>query len=156
MQEVHTFRRLGVPFTVARRGWMFGFQRREVRMCENDTFLPKPGALPQTSQTEATAASISRIERVCQRLIRRESKHQHGTEAACEAYPTPNVSRELFCLRGDDPPAPPDHGRASPLRSLPTGGRRQNRGAPRAAAGTTFGWLCARMSVHAPMLGHVT
>src|ERR1700722_2338088 len=27
---------------------------------------------------------------------------------------------------GDDPPAPPEHGRASPLRSLPTGGRPQS------------------------------
>src|SRR5258708_21435216 len=109
MQEVHTFRRVGVPFTVARRGWMFGFQRREVRICENDTFLPKPGALPQTSQTEATAASISRIGRVCQRLIRRESKHQHGTEAACEAYPTPNLSRELCSLPGGRPPCTARH-----------------------------------------------
>ena len=33
---------------------MFGLKRREVRRCENDTFLPKPGALPHTSQTEAT------------------------------------------------------------------------------------------------------
>src|ERR1700728_419211 len=95
MQDVHTFRRLGVPFTIARRGWMFGFQRREVRMCENDTFLPKPGPLPQTSQTEATAASISRMGKVCQRLIRRRLKHQHGTEAACEAYLTPRLPREL-------------------------------------------------------------
>src|ERR1700761_6116116 len=70
MQEVHTFRRLGVPDTIARTVWMFGFQRRRVRTCECDTLLPKPGPLPQTSQTEATAASINRIGRVCQRLIR--------------------------------------------------------------------------------------
>ena len=57
MQEVHTFRRLGVPDTIARTVWMFGFQRRRVRTCECDTLLPKPGPLPQTSQTEATAAS---------------------------------------------------------------------------------------------------
>ena len=73
MQEVHTFRRLGVPDTIARTVWMFGFQRRRVRTCECDTLLPKPGPLPQTSQTEATAASTSRIGRVCQRLIRRRS-----------------------------------------------------------------------------------
>src|SRR5512146_2604826 len=73
MQEVHTFRRLGVPETIARTVWMFGFQRRRVRTCECDTLLPKPGPLPQMSQTEATAASISRIGRVCQRLIRRRS-----------------------------------------------------------------------------------
>src|SRR5215831_13091368 len=35
---------------------MFGFQRRGVRRCENDTLLPKPGRLPQTSQTEATGS----------------------------------------------------------------------------------------------------
>src|SRR6185312_7101512 len=73
MQEVHTLRRLGVPDTIARTVWMFGFQRRRVRTCECDTLLPKPGPLPQMSQTEATAASISRIGRVCQRLIRRWS-----------------------------------------------------------------------------------
>ena len=56
MQEVHTFSRRGVPLRVTRRGWMFGFQRRGVRRCENETFLPKPGPLPQTSQTEATGS----------------------------------------------------------------------------------------------------
>src|ERR1700722_13716266 len=70
MQEVHTFKRLGVPEMIARTVWMFGFQRRRVRTCECDTLLPKPGPLPQTSQTEATAASINRIGRVCQRLSR--------------------------------------------------------------------------------------
>ncbi len=35
---------------------MLGFQRRGVRRCENDTLLPKPGPLPQTSQTEATGS----------------------------------------------------------------------------------------------------
>ena len=57
MQEVHTFRRLGVPLTTTRRRWMFGFQRRGVRRCENETLLPKPGPLPQMSQTEATVRS---------------------------------------------------------------------------------------------------
>jgi hypothetical protein len=27
-----------------------------VRRCENETFMPKPGPLPQTSQTEATGS----------------------------------------------------------------------------------------------------
>jgi hypothetical protein len=31
-QEVHTLTRLGVPPTIARTRWMFGFQRRLVRM----------------------------------------------------------------------------------------------------------------------------
>ena len=35
---------------------MFGFQRRGVRRCECETLLPKPGPLPQTSQTEATGS----------------------------------------------------------------------------------------------------
>src|SRR6185437_110089 len=43
--------------------------------------------------------------------------------------------RPTVYRRGDDPPAPPAHGRASPLRSLPTGGRHRNRGAPRVTAG---------------------
>src|SRR5580692_1490351 len=38
---------------------MFGLKRREVRRCENDTLLPKPGLLPHTSQTEATDRSSS-------------------------------------------------------------------------------------------------
>ena len=42
----------------ADRRWMFGFQRRRVRRCENETLLPKPGPLPHTSQTEATVRSI--------------------------------------------------------------------------------------------------
>jgi hypothetical protein len=43
--------------------------------------------------------------------------------------------------RGDDPPAPPAHGRASPPHIPPTGGRRQNRGAPRAVAEVKALWL---------------
>src|SRR5579862_9920907 len=61
MQEVHTLSRLGVPDTMARTFWMFGFQRRRVRRCECDTLLPKPGPLPQMSQTEATVRSIGRL-----------------------------------------------------------------------------------------------
>ena len=57
MQEVHTFSRFGVPFTTARTGWMFGFQRRRVRRCEWLTDMPKPGPLPQTSQVADTKDS---------------------------------------------------------------------------------------------------
>src|SRR5215469_8180449 len=71
MQEVQTFRRLGVPDTTARTVWMLGFQRRRVRRCECETLLPKPGLLPHTSQTEATVRSIDRIGRVCRRLSER-------------------------------------------------------------------------------------
>src|SRR5580693_6011918 len=60
MQDVQTFRRRGVLPTSARTLCMFGFQRRGVRRCENDTLLPKPGPLPQTSQTAATV-SLQRV-----------------------------------------------------------------------------------------------
>src|SRR5215831_8667390 len=56
MQDVHTCSRLGVPSTVACTTWMLGFQRRGVRRCEWETLLPKPGPLPQMSQTEATGS----------------------------------------------------------------------------------------------------
>src|SRR5690625_6791636 len=49
-QEVHTFRRLLVPLTMARTDWLFGFQRREWRRCEWDTVLPNLGPLAQMSQ----------------------------------------------------------------------------------------------------------
>jgi hypothetical protein len=50
---VQTFTRLGVPPTSARTRWMFGFQRRLVRRCECETFMPNDGFLPQISQTDA-------------------------------------------------------------------------------------------------------
>jgi len=56
MQDVHTRSRLGVPSTVARTTWMLGFQRRGVRRCEWEILLPKPGLLPQMSQTAATGS----------------------------------------------------------------------------------------------------
>ena len=52
-QPVHTFMRTGVAPTSARTRWMFGFQRRLVRRCECETFMPKDGFLPQISQTDA-------------------------------------------------------------------------------------------------------
>src|SRR6516162_8519429 len=58
MQEVHTYTLLGVPPTTTRLRWMFGLKRRGVRRWENETFLPKPGLLPQMSQTEATVRSM--------------------------------------------------------------------------------------------------
>ena len=54
---VHTFRRFGAPFTSARTRWMFGFQRRLVRRCEWETFMPNDGFLPQMSQTDAMVNS---------------------------------------------------------------------------------------------------
>jgi hypothetical protein len=56
-QEVHTLRRLGVRPIRARTVWILGFQRRDVRRCECEILLPKPGPLPQTSQVAATVLS---------------------------------------------------------------------------------------------------
>ena len=53
MQDVQTFTRRGVPSTSARTRWMFGFQRRLFRLCENVTDLPNQGPLPQMSQVAA-------------------------------------------------------------------------------------------------------
>jgi hypothetical protein len=46
---------------------MFGFQRRLVRRCEWETFMPKDGFLPQISQTDAMVdysfvASVARCD----------------------------------------------------------------------------------------------
>src|SRR5690606_31792247 len=57
MHEVQAFTRFGVPPTTVRTRWMFGFQRRDVRRCECEMLLPKPGPLPQTSQLAATGHS---------------------------------------------------------------------------------------------------
>ena len=54
MHEVQTFSRFTVRPTLARTGWMLGFQRRLVRRCEWETLMPKPGRLAQTSQVAAT------------------------------------------------------------------------------------------------------
>ena len=43
----------------ARIFWMFGFQRRFVRMWECEMLCPKPGPLPQTSQLAATVSPES-------------------------------------------------------------------------------------------------
>lgn len=57
MHEVQTLSRFGVRPTTARTRWMLGFQRRDVRRCECEMLLPKPGPLPQTSQLAATGHS---------------------------------------------------------------------------------------------------
>jgi hypothetical protein len=53
MHDVQTLTRFGVPPMSARTRWMFGSQRRLVRRWECETFIPKFGFLPQTSQTAA-------------------------------------------------------------------------------------------------------
>lgn len=57
-QEVHTFRRFGVPPVTVRTFWMFGFQRRFVRRWECEMLWPKLGALPQTSHVAATVCLL--------------------------------------------------------------------------------------------------
>lgn len=59
MHEVHTCRCVGVPFTRARTRWMLGFHRRLVRLCEWETFIPKLGLFPHSSQTAATMTRSS-------------------------------------------------------------------------------------------------
>ena len=54
---------LGVPPTVTRMLWMFGFQRRGVRRWECEMLLPKLGFLPQTSQVAATGELQTKGER---------------------------------------------------------------------------------------------
>jgi len=55
MHFVQAFTCFGVPLTMARTRWMFGFQRRFERLWEKETFLPNPGVFPQMSQTAAIA-----------------------------------------------------------------------------------------------------
>jgi len=56
-QPVQTFRRLGVPLTVARTRWMFGLKRRFVILRDHGRLFPNPGPLAQMSQTAATVYS---------------------------------------------------------------------------------------------------
>src|SRR6516165_10580691 len=95
MQEVHTYRRLGVPPTSARTRWTFGFQRRRVRRCECETLLPKPGLLPQMSQTEATVRSM------VEGSIRQPSKL---TRSRPRARTKSNVPAPFYAARCDHAP----------------------------------------------------
>jgi hypothetical protein len=63
MQPVQTCTRFGVPSTIARTRWMFGFHRRFVRRCEWLTLMPKDGCFPHTSQTAAMAHNLLRVGR---------------------------------------------------------------------------------------------
>ena len=60
-QDVQTLTRFGVESTVARTRWMLGSKRRRVFLRDHGRLLPKPGPLPQMSQTAATA-ELPRIE----------------------------------------------------------------------------------------------
>jgi hypothetical protein len=70
MQEVQTLSRFGLPETVARIRWMFGFQRRLVFFLDQGTLWPNPGLLPHTSQTAATG-------------VRSQSQVDTGGDARC-------------------------------------------------------------------------
>ena len=59
MHDVHTSMRFGLPPTMARMRWMFGFQRRLVRRWEWLMLIPKDGRLPHTSQTDAIGIHTS-------------------------------------------------------------------------------------------------
>jgi hypothetical protein len=59
MQDVQTRIFRLVPPALVRTTWTLGFQRRGVRRCEWEMLLPKPGPLPQISQTEATGRSLA-------------------------------------------------------------------------------------------------
>src|SRR5215472_2836505 len=64
---------------------MLGLKRRGVRRCECETLLPKPGPLPQMSQTEATGSLLSEFEAGC----------RPGTPGPeVEGYPTDRPPRE--------------------------------------------------------------
>jgi hypothetical protein len=54
MHDVQTLSRLGLPATMARTRWIFGFQRRLVFFFDQGTLWPNPGLLPHTSHTAAT------------------------------------------------------------------------------------------------------
>jgi hypothetical protein len=53
---VHTLILLGTPSSTTRMRWTLGFQRRRVTRWECEMLLPKAGALPQTSHTDAIVA----------------------------------------------------------------------------------------------------
>ena len=84
-QEVHTWMRFGVPFTMARTRCTFGFQRRFVRRCEWLSRIPNRGALPQTSHTEAIAHSSIGASSVPGGP--RGAKHPEVPSAGCQACP---------------------------------------------------------------------
>ena len=64
MQEAQTFRRFGLPATVARTRWILGSQRRLVFFFDQGTLWPKPGLFPHTSQTAATGVHSRSMEHI--------------------------------------------------------------------------------------------
>ncbi len=52
---MQTATRFRAPPTTTRIFWMFGFQRRRVRLWEWEMLFPNPGVFPQMSHTDAIA-----------------------------------------------------------------------------------------------------
>src|SRR5512132_2812013 len=82
MQEVQTLRRRGVRPSRMRIRWMLGFQRRGLRLWEKLTDMPKPGCLPQMSQT---AAMVQSLPRCVAREARGWARPWHGEQAGGRA-----------------------------------------------------------------------
>jgi hypothetical protein len=88
VQPVHTFIRLAEPLTRARTRWMFGFQRRLVRIWECDTLRPHDGCFPHNSQTDAMVflSSTNRTD-VDNNPTRAIAKSKSKTPSAVTAVP---------------------------------------------------------------------
>ncbi len=110
--EVHTVIRRRVPgATSARIFCTLGFHRRWVRRWECETDMPKPGPLPQTSQTLATTASLPVG-------FRTHVVSARGQPDKSNRRPTPAPNR-----RGTAPPS--TQRESSAAASTLSGGRRQ-------------------------------
>src|SRR5437899_4657364 len=83
MQEVQTWTRRGVPFTMARTRWMLGFHRRLVRRCEWLMLMPNDGFLPHTSHTAAMTRNLSRG-RIVEATLARLTEGQRALVASRE------------------------------------------------------------------------
>jgi hypothetical protein len=55
---VHTYARVGEPFSTTRTRWRLGSKRRFVATIEWLRLLPKPGFFPQTAQTLDIGAGV--------------------------------------------------------------------------------------------------
>lgn len=92
MQEVHTrARRVLVPcFTRTR--WIFGFQRRLERLCENVTCFPKLGSFPQTSQRYDMLRLLKKNGGEGYHRLRRRQTGDFAARIVVYAFQTPIMS----------------------------------------------------------------
>ena len=128
--DVQTVIRRRVPgATSARTVCTFGFHRRWVRRWECETDMPKPGPLPQTSQTLATVASLdsrtvpidSTNRRRAGHALRRATPGSHESSRSRAAAKPASGSAPVSARTQPDGPAPAQYPR--PV------GRRRRRGA---------------------------